>query len=136
MDKLFSEVLLKLKKKKPHFFLGLISQVCGVLFRSRANDSGLGSEDLCVRAESLLLCPAPCDHIDCSLPPTRQAPLSMGLPRQEYWSGLPFLLQGIFPTQGLNLHLLHQQAGSLPLAPSGKAFGDLSRGLILSANYP
>ena len=65
-----------------------------------------------------------------------QAPLSMGFSRQEYWSGLPFLLQGIFPTQGLNLHLLHQQAGSLPLAPSGKAFGDLSRGLILSANYP
>ena len=23
-----------------------------------------------------------------------QAPLSMGFPRQEYWSGLPFLLQG------------------------------------------
>ena len=27
-----------------------------------------------------------------------QAPLSMGFPRQEYWSGLPFL-QGIFPSQ-------------------------------------
>ena len=34
------------------------------------------------------------------------APLSMGLSKQEYWSGLPWLLQGIFPTQGLNLHLL------------------------------
>ena len=33
------------------------------------------------------------------------------------------LLQGIFPTQGLNpglLHLLHSQAGSLPLAPPEK----------------
>ena len=32
--------------------------------------------------------------------------------------GCPALLQGIFPTQGLNpplLHLLHWQAGSLPL---------------------
>ena len=29
----------------------------------------------------------------------RQTPLSMGFPRQEDWSGLPFLLQGIFPTQ-------------------------------------
>ena len=29
-----------------------------------------------------------------------QAPLSMGFPRQEYWSGLPFLLWGIFLTQG------------------------------------
>ena len=28
-----------------------------------------------------------------------QAPLSMELPRQEYWSGCHFLLQGIFPTQ-------------------------------------
>ena len=26
---------------------------------------------------------------------------------QEYWSGLPFLLQGIFSTQGLNLDLPH-----------------------------
>ena len=27
-----------------------------------------------------------------------------------------FLLQGIFPTRGLNLHLLHWQVGSLPLS--------------------
>ena len=33
-----------------------------------------------------------------------QAPLSMGFPRQEYWK---ILFQGIFPTQGLNLSLLH-----------------------------
>ena len=36
----------------------------------------------------------------------RQAPLSMGFPRQEYWSGLHFLLQGTFRIQGSNLHLL------------------------------
>ena len=30
------------------------------------------------------------------------------------------LLQGIFPAQGSNSHLLHWQAGSLPLAPPGK----------------
>ena len=46
---------------------------------------------------------------------TPQAPLSMGFPRQEYWSGLPFLLLGIFPTQKSNLHLLHWQIHSLPL---------------------
>ena len=28
----------------------------------------------------------------------------MGFARQEYQSGLPFLLQEIFPTQGLNPH--------------------------------
>ena len=50
-----------------------------------------------------------------------KAPVCMEFSRQEYWSGLPFLLQGIFPTQGSNLgrphcrqmlyHLSHQ--GSL-----------------------
>ena len=34
--------------------------------------------------------------------------------------GCHALLQGIFPTQGLNLGLLHWQADSLPLAPPGK----------------
>ena len=34
-----------------------------------------------------------------------QAPLSMEFSRQEYWGGLPFLLQGIFFTQGMNPHL-------------------------------
>ena len=38
------------------------------------------------------------------------APLSMGFPRQEYWSGLPFPTPGIFATEGLNLGLLHWQA--------------------------
>ena len=33
--------------------------------------------------------------------------LSMGFSRQEYWSGLQFLLQRIFLTQESNLHLLH-----------------------------
>ena len=36
-----------------------------------------------------------------------QAPLSMGFSRQEYWSGLPFPFQGIFPTQDLNPGLPH-----------------------------
>ena len=31
-----------------------------------------------------------------------QASLFMGFSRQKYWSDLPFLLQGTFPTQGLN----------------------------------
>ena len=46
-----------------------------------------------------------------------QASLSMGFPRQEYWSGLPFFfLQRIFLTQGLNPSLLHWQVDSLPLS--------------------
>ena len=61
----------------------------------------------------------------CSTPWTtaHQAPLSMGFSLQEYGVGCHALLQGIFPTQGSNphlLYLLHWQAGSLPLAPPGK----------------
>ena len=47
----------------------------------------------------------------------------MGFSRQEYWSGLHCLLQGIFLTQKPNPHLvclLHWQSGSLPLAPPRK----------------
>ena len=53
----------------------------------------------------------------------RQAPLSMGFSRQEYWSGLPCPPPGDLPNPGiesLSLSLLHWQAGSLPLAPPGK----------------
>ena len=48
----------------------------------------------------------------------RQAPLSMGFSRQEYWSGLLFPSPGIFLSQGLNSHLLlllHWQTDSLLL---------------------
>ena len=37
----------------------------------------------------------------------RQAPLSVGFSRQEYWSGSPFASPGIFLTQGSNPGLLH-----------------------------
>ena len=50
----------------------------------------------------------------------RQAPLSMEFSRQEYWSGLQFLLQGIFPTQGSNLGSPALQADSLPSEPPGR----------------
>ena len=36
-----------------------------------------------------------------------QAPLSMEFSRQEYWSGLPCPLPGVFPTQESNPHLLY-----------------------------
>ena len=35
-----------------------------------------------------------------------QAPLSMGFPRQEYWSGWPLPSQGVLPTQGSSPCLL------------------------------
>ena len=68
-----------------------------------------------VRAKSSQSCPILC-------PRALQAPLSVGFSRQEYCHAL---LQGVFPTQGLNPHLLrllHWQSGSLPLAPLGKSY--------------
>ena len=59
------------------------------------------------------------DMSDSLQPVAHQAPLSMRFPRQEYWSGLPSLLQGIFTTQGSNprlLCLLQWQVNSLPLS--------------------
>ena len=44
-----------------------------------------------------------------------QAPLSMGFPRQEYWSGLLFPPPKYILTQGLNRGLLHWQKDSLLL---------------------
>ena len=55
---------------------------------------------------------------------SRQAPLSMDFPGKNTGVGCHSLLQGIFPTQGLNPHplcLLHWQADSLPLVPPGKS---------------
>ena len=49
----------------------------------------------------------------------RQAPLSMEFSSKNTGVGCHVLLQGAFPTQGSNLHLLcllNSQAGSLPLA--------------------
>ena len=65
------------------------------------------------------LCLTLCDPMDWS----PQTPLPMEFSRQEYWSGLSFLLQGILPTQESNpglLHLLHWEVSSLPLQHLGR----------------
>ena len=42
-----------------------------------------------------------------------QAPLSMGFPRQEYWSGLPFPSSGDLPNPGIKPGYPELQADSL-----------------------
>ena len=49
-----------------------------------------------------------------------QAPLYMWFSRQEYWSGLHFLLQGIFLTQGWNWSLLPLTGRFFTGEPQGK----------------
>ena len=51
----------------------------------------------------------------CALSVACKASLSMELSRQNTEAGCHFFLQGIFPTQGSNPHLLQWQAYSLPL---------------------
>ena len=54
-----------------------------------------------------------CNPMNCS----PQTPLSMGFPKQEYWSGLPCPPPGgINPTQAWNPGLLRWEVGSLPLS--------------------
>ena len=45
-----------------------------------------------------------------------------GSPGKNTGMGCHFLLQGIFPTQGLNLCLLHWQEDSLPLSHQGNLY--------------
>ena len=45
-----------------------------------------------------------------------QAPLSMGLPRQEYWSGLPCPSPGDLPNPGIEPESPALQGDSLPLS--------------------
>ena len=51
--------------------------------------------------------------------------------------GCHFLLQGIFPTQGLNLnllYLLHWQEGSLPLAPLPESESEVAQSCLTLCN--
>ena len=52
-----------------------------------------------------------------------QTPLSMGFPRQEYWSGLPFYSPGDLPapeTEAASPVYPALQTNSLPTEPPGK----------------
>ena len=49
----------------------------------------------------------------------RQAPLSMGFSRQEYWSGLPFPSPGDLLNLGVEPGSPALKADSLPLSPQG-----------------
>jgi len=66
-----------------------------------------------------------------------QAPLSMDFPGKNTRVDCHFLLQGIFPTQGLNLHLLHWQVYSLPLSHERSLWllTDMAGNIFCSQHY-
>ena len=51
-----------------------------------------------------------------------QAPLSMGFPRKEYWSGWPFPSPGDLPNPGIKPTSPALQADSLPLSHLGTSY--------------
>ena len=52
-----------------------------------------------------------------------QAPLSMGSPKQEYWSGLPFPLPGEVPDPGIKYGFPTLAGGFFTSVPPGKPVG-------------
>ena len=73
---------------------------------------------MCVYAQSL-------SHVPLFATPwtvTHQAHCPWNSPGKNTGAGSHFLFQGIFPTQGLNLCLLHWQADSLPLSHLGNIY--------------
>ena len=65
-------------------------------------------------AQSLQLCPTPCNPMDCSMSG------SSVFPGQESWSGLPFPSPGDLPNSGIKPRSPALQADSLPAKPQGK----------------
>ena len=63
-----------------------------------------------------------------------EAPLSMGFPRQEYWSGLPFPSPGDLPDPGMEPTspvAPALQANSLPLGPLESSLHRLSHLILI-----
>ena len=112
-------MLIKRKKKKPHehilmttttkeqmHYLGLcILKI--VSFRKYVK--------VCVLVAQW--CPTLWDPMDCV---ARQAPLSMGFPRQKYWNGLPFPSPGDLPDPGIELVSPALAGGFFTTEPPGK----------------
>ena len=76
---------------------------------------------------SRLLYKCVCLCVSCSVPSdflqphgARQTPLSIGFPRQEYWTGLPYPSPGNFPDPGIKPRSPALQTDSLPSEPPGK----------------
>ena len=63
-------------------------------------------------------CPTLCNRMDCCLPGSS---VHGDSPGKNTGLGCHALLQGIFPTQGSNLGLLHWHMDSLPSEPPGKS---------------
>ena len=62
----------------------------------------------------------------------RQAPLSMGFPRQEYWSGLPFPSPGDLPDPGMEPRSPTLAGEFFTTEPPGKRLDASSHSFIIT----
>ena len=126
-------------KPKWNFFLILGSSVCQVFSSFFVTNSywSIVALQCCVSLCSTEKISHPCVHIVVveslsrvwlfAIPwiVARQAPLSMGFPRRENWSGFPFPAPGGLLDPGvepISWHLLHGQAVSLPPSHQGRQY--------------
>ena len=79
----------------------------------------------CVCTCSVAQCPTLCDPMDCS----HQVSMSMGFPRQEYWSGLPFPSPGDLSDPGI------ESRSPVSLALAGGFFTIKGHGKPLSIQF-
>ena len=85
------------------------------------------AESLCCPPVCVYLCVCVCTYSFAQSCPTlappwtvaHQTPLFMGFPRQEYWSGWPFLTSTDLPDPGIEPASPALQADSLPLSQWG-----------------
>ena len=88
------------------------------------NTNTIKTWSLCIQqAKGLCVCVLNCVQLfPTSWMVTDHDHLSMGFPGKNARADCHFLLQGIFPTHGLNQHLLHWHVGSLLLNQQGIDF--------------
>ena len=87
---------------------------------------------MCMHVKSLQPRPTLCNTVDCSPPGSSVHRIHQA--RILEWVAM--LLQGIFPTQESNPHLLHRQVSSLPLASPGKPLSLMTGPQILLECFP
>ena len=85
-----------------------------------------------------MCCPQSLSHIQLFVTPwtvAHQAPLSMGFPRQEYWSGLPFPTRGHLPDPGIEPGSSARAGRFLTTAPPGKPLTLTQKTVLLILSF-
>ena len=123
--------------------MGVVLSIVGYLAFSPASAHGRpvspcthpSARCMCVHAKSLQLCLTFCNPLDCSPPGSSAHGILQA--RILEWVAMPSSKGSFWPKDRTRVScLLHWQAGSLPLAPSGKASTMTKRHFQMWPNLP